>query len=287
MGTPRRRMPTNPRPSTPPFFSRISWASRTSVRSISEPDINCAFCRSAVLRTAFFFTVMHEYLVNTSLNAENTLRARSTPVLECIGVLSGTSSISRNDPRAFPETRGSPRIPVRPCHRRPGPTCLRISYSFRQLGRQLSATLEEREQICVDLVRVGCRHPVRKPWIHLMRGVLHNLGGHQTRRADWHDLVVVAMHDEGRHIDLLEVFSEVRLRESLDAVVVGLHSSQHALQPPVFPNAFRNLGAGPVVAVEGEGNVPVKLRPICRKLGSEVIEDRDGQATGILFRLQH
>src|ERR1700721_3066697 len=58
MGTPRRRIPTNPRPSTPPFFSRISWARRTSVRSISEPDINCPFSRSAVLRTAFFLIVM-------------------------------------------------------------------------------------------------------------------------------------------------------------------------------------------------------------------------------------
>src|SRR6266851_710290 len=58
MGTPRRRIPTSPKPSTPPFFSRISWARRTSVRSISEPDINCAFCVSVVLRTAFFFVVV-------------------------------------------------------------------------------------------------------------------------------------------------------------------------------------------------------------------------------------
>src|SRR5208337_5346129 len=33
-------------------------ASRTRVRSISELDINCAFSRSAVLRTAFFLIVM-------------------------------------------------------------------------------------------------------------------------------------------------------------------------------------------------------------------------------------
>src|SRR5437762_1468426 len=36
---------------------------------------------------------------------------------------------------------------------------------------------------------------------------------------------------------------------------MGLHSSQHSLQPPVLPDAFRNLGAGPVVAVERERNV--------------------------------
>src|SRR5208282_6077013 len=42
IGTPRRRIPTSPKPSTPPFFSRISYAHRTSVRSISDADISCS-----------------------------------------------------------------------------------------------------------------------------------------------------------------------------------------------------------------------------------------------------
>src|ERR1700722_5567655 len=54
MGTPRRRIPTNPKPSTPPFFSTISYAKRTSVRSISDADISCAFWRRPVLREGFF-----------------------------------------------------------------------------------------------------------------------------------------------------------------------------------------------------------------------------------------
>src|SRR5712671_1012955 len=44
-GTPRRLMPTNPRRSTPLFFSTISCARRTRVRSISEADIKRAFSR--------------------------------------------------------------------------------------------------------------------------------------------------------------------------------------------------------------------------------------------------
>src|SRR5580704_8788011 len=43
--TPRRRIPTRPRPVAPLFFSMISWTNRTSVRSISDADINCAFSR--------------------------------------------------------------------------------------------------------------------------------------------------------------------------------------------------------------------------------------------------
>src|ERR1035438_6042863 len=37
-GTPRRMMPTSPRLATPLFFSTISCASRTRVRSISDAD---------------------------------------------------------------------------------------------------------------------------------------------------------------------------------------------------------------------------------------------------------
>src|SRR6266571_3705108 len=43
--TPRRRIPTKPRSAAPSFFSIISWASRTRVRSISEADMSCAFSR--------------------------------------------------------------------------------------------------------------------------------------------------------------------------------------------------------------------------------------------------
>ena len=96
------------------------------------------------------------------------------------------------------------------------------------------------------------RHPVRETWIHLQLGALDNLRRHQARRADRHDLIIVAMKNESWHVELLEVFGEVRFREGLDAVVVGLHSSQHTLQPPLLADAFRNLGAGPVVAVERE-----------------------------------
>src|SRR5882724_11595647 len=95
------------------------------------------------------------------------------------------------------------------------------------------------------------------------------------------------MKNERWHIELLKVLSKIRLRESLDAVVVGFNASHHALQPPALPDAFRNPGAGPVVAVERERNVFVKLRPIRHNLGSEPVEDRNRRAAGILFRLQH
>ena len=52
-GTPRRRTPTSPRSVLPLLYSIISWASRTSVRSISEADMSCTFSRTAGLRSAW------------------------------------------------------------------------------------------------------------------------------------------------------------------------------------------------------------------------------------------
>jgi len=78
------------------------------------------------------------------------------------------------------------------------------------------------------------------------------------------------MKDEGWHVELFQVFCEVRLRESLDAIVMGLNASHHALQPPVLPNALRNLGAGPVVSVERKCNVLVEMRLRKEKLEREI-----------------
>ena len=51
-GTPRRLMPTSARSSLPLLFSTISWARRTSVRSISEADISLPLVRREVLLLA-------------------------------------------------------------------------------------------------------------------------------------------------------------------------------------------------------------------------------------------
>src|ERR1019366_3804517 len=101
-----------------------------------------------------------------------------------------------------------------------------------------SLRLEEGEQVGVDLVRLGGAHAVREIWIDLQLGILDDLRGLQTCRADRDDLVIVAMQDEGWHVELLEVLRKIRLRESLDAVVVGLYTAQHSLQPPTFADAF-------------------------------------------------
>src|ERR1700691_1732956 len=85
MGTPRRRIPTNPRPSTPPFFSTISYARRTSVRSISDADMSCAFWRRPVLREGAFEFIVAFTSRNNGYPLYSTQQQRSsdTALIRC------------------------------------------------------------------------------------------------------------------------------------------------------------------------------------------------------------
>jgi hypothetical protein len=70
----------------------------------------------------------------------------------------------------------------------------RVSSRFRAHSQEpVRLRLEESEQIRVDLVLLGRAQAVRRVFVHLQLRVVDQLGGQQGRRADGHDLVVVAM----------------------------------------------------------------------------------------------
>jgi len=73
--------------------------------------------------------------------------------------------------------------------------------------------------------------------------------------------------------------------KDLNAVVVGLNAAEHALQPPMFANAFGDFRARTVKAVEGHGEVFVELRAISGEAGAELIEGFHGQAARIALGL--
>jgi hypothetical protein len=58
-----------------------------------------------------------------------------------------------------------------------------------------------------------------------------------------HDLVIVAMHHEDRHRDLLQVLGKIGLRKRDDAIVVRLRAAHHTLAPPVPDYALRGYRA--------------------------------------------
>src|ERR1039457_6686374 len=124
--------------------------------------------------------------------------------------------------------------------------------------------LDEVEQVGVEgvLVGGGVSEAVRGPGVDLQGRVLDDLRRQEGRGTDGHDLVVVAVDDQGRDVDLLEVFGEVGLGEGIDAVVRALHADAHAHQPERVAQALGHGVAGPVGAVEGRAEVLVELGPV-------------------------
>src|SRR5712692_4573598 len=132
---------------------------------------------------------------------------------------------------------------------------------------------EEREQVCVDLAFERRAQAVRR--------VLGQFGGKHGGSADRDDLIVVAVKDERWHVELLEVFGEICLREGLDAVEGGFVSSQHPLEPERIAQALRAFGAWPVGAVEGRAEILEKLRAIREDAGANLVERAHRQPAGI------
>src|SRR5438445_3069444 len=128
--------------------------------------------------------------------------------------------------------------------------------------RPFRSPLEEREQIRVDSVFVGRAHAVRQARIDFQRGALDDLGRELGRGADRHDLVVVAVQDQRRHVELLEILGEIRLGKRLDAKIGTWKTAHHPLEPERFAHAFRDLCARPVIAVERQAKILPELRAV-------------------------
>src|SRR4029450_10329549 len=100
---------------------------------------------------------------------------------------------------------------------------------------------DEGQQVLVDLLVVRRGHAMGQPGIDLEPGALDQLGREQRGVGDRNDLVVVAVHDQRRDVDALEVIGEVGLAECLDAVVGGLYATHNPLPPPPPDTVTRAL----------------------------------------------
>ena len=112
--------------------------------------------------------------------------------------------------------------------------------------------MDERKQIGIDFVRVNDRHTMREARVDLELRIFHQLDRECSRIWKGHDLVVVAMHDEGGNVDLLQVFGKVGLGKGLDAVLLSLEASLHPLIPEIFSHPFGDLCTLPVIAEKGQ-----------------------------------
>ena len=106
-GTPRRLMPISTRSSLPLLFSTISWARRTSVRSISEADISLPFTRRVGV-VVFFAHGFSRALLSSSHPGDDTKAWRQRSKLWRrwnlgLPVLSSRVSRMRDTPSSAPQ----------------------------------------------------------------------------------------------------------------------------------------------------------------------------------------
>src|SRR5215467_8005477 len=124
---------------------------------------------------------------------------------------------------------------------------------------------------------------MRETRIELQSRVLKKLHLEHGSAFVRNDLVVFALHDERWYIDALQVLGEVRFRERLDAIVVGLGPADHALAPPIPYNTIQRLGARSVKPVEHRGSeIAIKLCAIVRQAFPKAVENRNRQAVRII-----
>ena len=99
----------------------------------------------------------------------------------------------------------------------------------------------------------------------------------EARGADRHDLIVVAVNDQRRHVELLEVFGKVRLGKRFYAVEGVLVASAHPLKPERVNHSLRDLGTWPVGTKERiTGEILVELRAV----GEGPAADLSGRLAG-------
>src|SRR5674476_1255125 len=120
--------------------------------------------------------------------------------------------------------------------------------------------LKKRQKIGVELFLMRFGQAMGSAWVYLQGRVLDEFRGGQSRGADRHDLVVVAVNNQRRHVEFLEVFGKIRLGERLDAVKGVLVPGLHPLEPERVHHTLRNLGAGPIGPEERtSGEILVEL----------------------------
>jgi hypothetical protein len=143
------------------------------------------------------------------------------------------------------------------------------------------------EEVRVDVVLLGGAHAMCATLVDLQGRPLDQFRAQHGRVPDRHDLIVIAVQNQGWLVDSLQVLGLISLRKGLDAEIACRHAGHHALKPERLAHALGNLRARSVVAIEGHGQVLEKLGAVIQHTLADAIEHIDRQTTGICRRLQH
>src|SRR5262245_40487897 len=101
-----------------------------------------------------------------------------------------------------------------------------------------------------------------RAWIINLLGTLDEPGRFLGRVLDRNDLVVLAVHDQGGHVESLQILGLVRFGKRLDAFIGVLKAGLHTPEPELVERAPGDLCLGPVGAIKGYREVLVELRAV-------------------------
>src|SRR5215208_2656045 len=103
---------------------------------------------------------------------------------------------------------------------------------------------------------------VRRAWVVDFHRALDESSRLPGRILHRNDLVVLAVKYQSRHIELLEVLGKVGLGEGFDTLVSFLEPGLLSPEPELIQHPLRDLGPGPVGAVERTCELLVRLRAV-------------------------
>src|SRR5277367_3705811 len=113
---------------------------------------------------------------------------------------------------------------------------------------------------------------MRCAFIDLECRVFDEFGRQQCRVSNRYNLVVVAVKDEGWHINLLEIFRKIGFGECFDTIVNPLQACLHSLTPKRVSQALRDGGTRPISAKERRADILEELRTVGVEAAPDAIE---------------
>ncbi|EGJ73767.1 putative bromoperoxidase [Streptomyces sp. Tu6071] len=149
--------------------------------------------------------------------------------------------------------------------------------------------LEELQEVLVELLLVARDEgdAMGAALVDLEFGAGDELGRLLAGGLERDDLVVVAVHDEGGDVELLEILVEVGPREGVDAGHPALDGLVHGHEPERVLVALGDLVALAVGAEEADRGVAPELRALGEDAVLDVVEDALGDALGVVGALEH
>src|ERR1700722_1368918 len=154
-------------------------------------------------------------------------------------------------------------------------------------GDTLRLGLEEGKNVGIDLVLPGDGQTVRRARIHFQGRVLNDLRRCESGGTNRHNLIIVAVDDEGGTVKPPQVPGEVRLGEGFDAIEGALDRCLHRHEPEPIERALRDFGTLPVGAEKGPADFLEELRAVGADAGANAVESRERCTLRIVRRLEH